>query len=280
MQRSLLPIAVTAALSFTAYAAFVQFAPFTVPVVQNQVDTNMMRAQNFLRANPDTVLVGSSLTFRLPPALLEPQVSNIGMVGGSSLTGLAIVDGSGKKPKLVLIETNLLERPLDQPTVDSQLRFPERFLRQHLRVFRTGYDPANLLWFGLTTLTHQVNAEFVVTPEAAKAFYAEQEKFKSRPPESAAFHQKLKQVAALVTSLQAKGIRIGFFELPIDKRLANSPADTFIRGEVAKAFPPGRYCWLDLGVQAGAHTLDGVHLTTPDAAMVARKVLVQRHACQ
>ena len=48
MQRSLLPIAVTAALSFAAYAAFVQFAPFTVPVVQNQVDTNMMRAQNFL----------------------------------------------------------------------------------------------------------------------------------------------------------------------------------------------------------------------------------------
>ena len=279
MQRSLLPIAITAALSFTAYAAFVQFAPFTVPVVQNQVDTNMMRAQNFLRARPQTVLVGSSLTFRLPPALLEPQVSNIGMVGGSSLTGLAIVDGSGQRPRLVLVETNLLERPLDQPTIDSQLRFPERFLRDHLRVFRTGYDPANLLWFGLTTLTHQVNAEFVVTPEAARAFLAEQRKYKSHPPDSATFHQRLNQAAALVASLEAKGIKVGFFELPIDKALANSPADTFIRREVAKAFPPGRYCWLDLGVQAGAHTLDGVHLTTPDAAIVARKVLAQQHKC-
>ena len=279
MQRSLLPIAVTAALSFTAYAAFVQFAPFTVPVVQNQVDTNMMRAQNFLRAHPQTVLVGSSLTFRLPPALLEPQVSNIGMVGGSSLTGLAIVDGSGQRPKLVLVESNLLERSLDQHTVGSQLRFPERFLRDHLRVFRTGYDPSNLLWFGLTTLTHQVNEEFVVTPEAAKAFYAEQQKYKSRPPESAAFHQRLKQAAALVASLEAKGIKVGFFELPIDKGLANSPADTFIRREVTKAFPPGRYCWLDLGVQAGAHTLDGVHLTTEDARLVAGKILAQQHTC-
>jgi len=279
MQRPLLPIAIIAALSFTAYAAFVQFAPFTVPVVQNQVDTNMMRAQNFLRARPQTVLVGSSLTFRLPPALLAPQVSNIGMVGGSSLTGLAIVDGSGQRPKLVLVETNLLERALDQPTIDSQLRFPERFLRDHLRVFRTGYDPANLLWFGLTTLTHQVNAEFVVTPEAGRAFLAEQQKYKSRPPEAAAFHQKLKQTAALVASLEAKGIKVGFFELPIDRSLTNSPADTFIRREVARAFPPGRYCWLHLGVAGGVHTLDGIHLATPDAAIIARQILEQQNSC-
>ena len=279
MQRPLLPIALTAALTFTVYAAFVQFAPFTMPVLQNQVDTNIMRTQNFLRAHPQTVLVGSSLTFRLPPALLEPQVSNIGMVGGSSLTGLAIVDGSGKRPGLVLIETNLLERPLDQPTIGSQLRFPERFLREHLRVFRTGYDPANLLWFALTTLTHQVTAEFVVTPEAAKAFYAEARKTKARPPESVAFHQKLQQTAGLIASLEAKGIKVGFFELPIDKGLIDSPADTYIRHEVARAFPPGRYCWLHLGVEGGAHTLDGVHLAAEDAAVIARQILAQQNKC-
>ena len=261
MQRPLLPIAVTAALTFAAYAAFVQFAPFSVPVVQNQIDTNMMRAQNFLAGDPETVLVGSSLTFRLPTALLEPQVSNIGMVGGSSLTGLAIVDGSGQRPRLVLVETNLLERPLDSTAVQAQLRFPERFLRRHLRVFRTGYDPANLLWRGLTYLTHQMDVEPVLTPEAARAFYQEQQLFKAQPPEAMGFQRNLKQTAALVASLQAKGIRVGFFEMPIDPGLMNSPADRMIRRETMAAFPPGRYCWLHLGVPGGAHTVDGVHLT-------------------
>jgi hypothetical protein len=250
-----------------------------VRAVQNQVDTNMMRAQNFLASAPDTVLVGSSLTFRLPTALLEPQVSNIGMVGGSSLTGLAIVDGSGQRPRLVLIESNLLERPLDSQAVSAQLRFPERFLRRHFRVFRTGYDPANLIWRGLTTLTRQTDVEPVLTPQAAHAFYLEQEKFKAHPPEARNFQHNLRQTAALVASLEAKGIKVGFFELPIDPGLMNSPADTAIRRDVSNAFPPGRYCWLKLELAGGAHTLDGVHLTAEDSASIARQILAQRKSC-
>jgi hypothetical protein len=279
MQRPLLPVAVTAVLSFAAYAAFVQFAPFTVRAVQNQVDTNMMRAQNFLASAPDTVLVGSSLTFRLPTALLEPQVSNIGMVGGSALTGLAIVEGSGQRPRLVLIESNLLERPLDRDAVRAQLRFPERFLRRYFRVFRTGYDPANLIWRGLTSLTHQTDADMVLTPQAAHAFYLEQQQLKAHPPEPANFQHNLKQTAALVASLEARGVRVGFFEMPIDPGLANSPADTAIRRDVRRAFPQDRYCWLNLDVPGGAHTLDGAHLTADDSALTARKILAQQKNC-
>jgi hypothetical protein len=279
MQRPLLPVALTAALTFAAYAAFVQFAPFTVRTVQNQVDTNMMRAQNFLAETPGTVLVGSSLTFRLPTALLEPQIANMGMVGGSALTGLAIVDGSGQRPNLVLIESNLLERPLDRQAVQAQLRFPERFLRRYFRVFRTGYDPANLLWRGLTTLTHQSDLEPVLTPQAAHAFFLEQQQFKAKPPEAGNFQHNLKQTAALVASLEAKGTKVGFFEMPIDPALMRSPADTVIRRDVRRAFPPGRYCWLDLQVPGGAHTLDGVHLTTEDSALIARQILAQQKNC-
>lgn len=280
MQRSLFPVAAVAALSFAAYAAFVQFAPFTVPGVQNQIDTNMMRAQNFLAGHAPTILVGSSLTYRLPPALLGTEVANIGMVGGSSLTGLAIVDGSGLRPKLVLVETNLLERPLDRTAVQAQLRFPERFLRRHLRVFRTGYDPANLLWRGLARLTHQdPDAEAVLTPQAAHQFYIDQQKFKSHPPEAVGFEHNLKRTADLVASLQARGIRVGFFEMPIDPGLTNTPADTMIRRETLRTFPPGRYCWLHLAIAGGAHTLDGVHLTVADSAVIVRQILAQQKAC-
>jgi hypothetical protein len=239
----------------------------------------MMRVQNFLATNPRTVLVGSSLTFRLPAALLEPEVANIGLMGGSSLTGLATVADSGMRPALVLIETNLLERPLDRAAVQAQLRFPERFLRRHLRVFRTGYDPANLLWRGLTVLTHQTETEAVLTPEAARAFYQEQQKFKAQPPEAAAFARNLDETAALVDRLQARGVHVGFFEMPIDPGLVNSPADTMMRRAVTRRFPRARYCWLDLSIPGGAHTVDGVHLTAGDSALVTRQILAQQQRC-
>jgi hypothetical protein len=279
MQRSLLPIAATAALSFAAYAAFVQLAPFSVPVVQNQIDSNMMRAQNFLAAPPATVLVGSSLTYRLPEKVLGPDTANIGLMGGSALTGLSLVDRSGERPGLVLIESNLFDRPLDQQAVDAQLRFPERILRRYFRVFRTGYDPANLLWRALTGMTHQTEVEAVLTPQAARAFYAEQQQFKARPPEVQLFRHHLQQAQAMVASLQAKGIRVGFFEMPIDPGLSGSPADTMMRRAIAKVFPASRYCWLHLQVPGGAHTVDGVHLTPEDSALVAQRILAQRKLC-
>jgi hypothetical protein len=279
MQRSLIPIFGTAALTFLAYATFVQFAPFTVTQVQDQVATNMMRAQNFLATRPRTVLVGSSLTFRLPPPLLGPEVSNLGLVGGSPLTGLSLVEGSGERPALVLVEINLIGRPLDEDAVHDQLRFPEHFLRKYFRVFRTGYDPANLSWRALTHFTHQIDVEPVLSPQAAREFYLEQQRLKSRPPDAAAFHANLEQAGKLVAALQAKGIRVGFFEMPIDPGLTNSPADTAIRRNVAQAFPPGRYCWLHFTIPGGAHTVDGVHLTTGDAAVIARQILDEQRKC-
>jgi hypothetical protein len=280
MQRPLLPIFVSAGLIWAAYAAFVQFAPFSVSAGQNQNDTNLMRAQDYLAAPvQDTLLVGSSLTFRLPAAELGPHVANLAIAGGAPATGLALVEKAGTRPQLVLVEINLLARGPDLPMVGSLLRFPERGLRKYLRVFRTGYDPVNLAWRGAAVLMHKADVEPVPPPAVTRQLTDFQRQEKARAPDPAALARTLSQTASLVAALQARGIQIGFFEMPVDASLVHSPADTAVRRAAQLTFPPDRFCWLTLKLPQGAHTGDGIHLLAPDAALVARQVADQRATC-
>jgi hypothetical protein len=281
MQRPLLPIFITAALVFAGYAAFVQVAPFIVPTGQNQGDTNMIRAQDYLAAQDRaaTVLVGSSLTFRLPAAELGPQTVNLAFAGGGALTGLEIVEESGGRPKLVLVETNVLTRGLDRDFVRSLLRFPERQMRRHLRVFQTGYDPANLAQRGMARFLNKADYMPVPPPQVVRQLTVVQQEDMSKSQDLALMRANLSATATAIAQLQSRGIRVGFFEMPTDPSLKNLPGETIPRREAAAAFPDGRFCWLHLEVSGGAHTLDGIHLAPDDAALVARKIRAQQDAC-
>jgi hypothetical protein len=280
MQRPLLPIFASAALVFTAYAALVQLMPFTIEKGQNQGDTNMIRAQDYL-ANPvsDTVLVGSSLTFRLPPPVLGPRIANLAMAGGAPATGLALIERSNARPRLVLVEINLLSRPADMAPVQSLLRFPERQLHGSLRAFRTGYDPVNVTERGIQALLHKSDEDLVPPPDAIHRLIANEREIRSRQPDADQLRDNLAKTAVLVTALQARGIRVGFFEMPIDSSLTDLPAEKILRQQVLQRFPANRFCWLKLSVRGGAHTLDGIHLMSDDAALVARQVVHQRGTC-
>lgn len=280
MQRPLIPVFISATLIVAAYAALVQFLPFRIEKGQNQGDTNMVRAQDYL-AHPDTdiVLAGSSLTFRLPPHLLGPHIANLAMAGGAPATGLSLIDRSGARPKLVLVEVNLLARNPDLAQVRYLLRFPERQLRASLRAFRTGYDPVNLAERVLQTLLHKSDEDLVPQPDAIRQLIEGQQRIMSRPLNGDDLGHYLAQTKALVSTLEGRGIRVGFFEMPIDASLTDLPAEKELRQAVMRQFPPNRFCWLTLSVPAGAHTLDGIHLVSEDADLIARQVASESAAC-
>lgn len=280
MQRPLLPVLSVAALVVAGYAALVQWLPFEIVKGQNQGDTNLLRAQNYLaQPNKDTVLVGSSLTFRLPPPLLGPHVANVAMAGGAPATGLALLERSHARPKQVLVEINLLLREADQSQVQSLLRFPDRQLRDHLRALQTGYDPVNLTERLLQALMHKGEEDLVPQPDAIRRLIESQRQIMSHPPEAGDLERYLGKTSAIVSVLEARGIRIGFFEMPIDPTLSDLPAERDLRQAVMRRFPPSHYCWLTLSVPGGAHTVDGIHLKSEDAGLVARQVVMQSSAC-
>ncbi|MGZ6359728.1 MAG: hypothetical protein ACXWP1_11270, partial [Bdellovibrionota bacterium] len=72
---------------------------------------------------PDVVLVGSSVTFRLKEEYFAtPRMRNLGLAGGSPITGLEIVLNQPRLPRLVLVEANVLSRPADMALVDKYSR--------------------------------------------------------------------------------------------------------------------------------------------------------------
>src|SRR6202035_638968 len=63
---------------------------------------------------PDVVLVGSSLTFRLKEEYFATSsLRNLALAGGSPVTGLEIVANQPRLPRIVLVEANVLSRPVD-----------------------------------------------------------------------------------------------------------------------------------------------------------------------
>jgi hypothetical protein len=282
MRHPLFDIFIPAVLTFASYAALIQVVPFKVENGQNQADTNMIRAQNFLaKPNDKTVLVGSSLTFRLPLSVLGSDIANIAVAGGASNTGLAIIVQSKARPKLVLVEINPQSSgPPDTAAIRSLLRFPEMQLRRSLRAFRTGYDPVNIAERGIQTLLQKGGGEEAIPQgEAMRRLIADQKNLMSRAPDIDTERHRLGQTADLIADLEAGGIQVGFFEMPIDSSLTNLPAEKIQRDMMIKRFPPNRFCWLTLVVPEGAHTLDGIHLTGQDAEIVAREITNQSSRC-
>lgn len=280
MQQPLLPIFVSAALAFTAYVGLVQIVPFSVDYGQNQPDTNLLRVEDYLfKPDRDTVLAGSSLTFLLSPSRLGDGIANIAMSGDSPATDLALLALSGAAPKLVLVEINQLWLSVNMNVVESELRFPNRQLHKGLRAFRAGYDPANLFGRALQALTKKSNTESVPPADEVRKLVPDKQKEMASPPDPEKLRRDLAQVESYLQMLQARGTKVGFYEMPIDSSLTNLPREAVLRQEVLMKFPPGRFCWLKLSLPGGARTIDGIHLIAEDALSVARQIRDQHGKC-
>lgn len=63
---------------------------------------------------PDLIIVGTSLSKRLVPHYFEGlNVMNLSVAGGSAMTGLELVCATGLAPEHLLLEINVLDRPVD-----------------------------------------------------------------------------------------------------------------------------------------------------------------------
>jgi hypothetical protein len=91
----------------------------------------------------DVAWVGSSLTAALNERYFKiPYSYNLGLSGGSPVTGLEIVDLLPTKPKVVIVETNILDRPPDA----SLLARPwEQFDNLPVALLSNFYRPLHLI---------------------------------------------------------------------------------------------------------------------------------------
>lgn len=225
---------------------------------------------------PDVVLVGSSITWRLKEEYFSlSAVRNLALAGGSPVTSLEIVAKQKQLPKHVLIETNVLSRPVDRALV-------ERFTRQDhsegfLRPVRTAVaayeawnhtppDPARLRAVLENLLSQQPFAydNRVYVERAVQQMSAE---------DSAAIDRaNVALIKHLIAEIKQRGARALLIAVPVAPEIEATNAARVTR-EIVRAAFPDREAWLPIDVpQAELRWPDGVHLDERSALMVARAI--------
>jgi hypothetical protein len=218
--------------------------------------------------------VGSSLTFRLSETYFaSPNLRNLALAGGSPVTGLAIVAHQPHPPKLILVETNVLSRPVDETLVEryaAGASAEAKFLR-----------PIRALVAAAENFAHR--------PPSRDQLHAELDRLVAEPPgsfdnsvylarvlreqdedPSAMVRDNVERMKELMALAEQNGARVLLFELPELPEVERARAVSITRVIVHAAFPNDD-CWLHVEVPSEQlRWADAFHFDERSAVIFAR----------
>jgi len=257
-------------------AGLAMLPPGLQAVAESQWNDNVMRAQRFLYEQLDApaVLVGSSLARRLDESLSNQEIVNLSFGGQGPLDGLELIARSGTVPRLVLIEVNHIDRPVDPEFVPSLLRPGMYQMRKHMKALRAYYRPVGMLG----AVVRDVGTKVLSSPGGRAAIDPagndtsvwpgmDEKFFEQLLDHQLRKHRKLPAPAQLervsialrqlLSQLRARGSDVILFEIPTHPRLCKSAHLRALRRELKKNLK---------GVYSGYITADRCHAyTTTDA---------------
>jgi hypothetical protein len=256
----------------TVFCISAQWLIPTVQVSQHQWQENLIKAQNFIYTSSDTsqrVIIGSSLAHRID----IDGYYNLSFSGLSIFDGLRIISHVPHPPRKVFIETNMILRREDEQFT-GQLINPLLYqLKKYVPALRDGKQPVSLVVDGCYQVLKQLkNKGKVVAPEAVpinlglfKSMLGYQINAYSKTPGSNELTYAITQLKQFVGALEAKGVEVVFFEMPVNEKLCKLPVSECVRRVFYENFSPTKYAYIVQPGCADYHTTDGVHLSPIEA---------------
>jgi len=238
-------------------------------------DGTLITLSRYLREPvPGTVLVGSSITFRLKEEYFAtPGLRNLALAGGSPVTGLEIVANQPRLPGLILVEANVLSRPIDIALVERYARGDaEPLFFRPIRAAVAAYEQRQhapltheQVSLDLRRLVRQPPSDFDSRIYADRAL----QQFNAEDP-SDSVRLNVKRMEELIRVVEQRGARVLLFEFPFSDPIESSQYARTTREIVHAAFPDSKR-WLH--VEANRSELrwaDGVHLDERSAVVVTQ----------
>jgi hypothetical protein len=256
-----------------------------------QERANYVRAQEYIYKVPrgTSAILGSSMSLELNERILGRDYFKLTFPGSSILTSLEVVRRAGKRPRVVLIETNELSKDADSEFLHDLFSPWLSALRRHSPVFKGEGRPANFLVgiastvvsksiFWNEQILSETKPDSPASPEGRSsslfaqvlAIYHEQFNTVESIP---ILINRINRVADHVDALEQEGATCVFFEMPIDSSLVHLAGPTNLRRMMQKRFPPGKYHWISFGQDHNYETKDGVHLTEEEARNVTEQLV-------
>ena len=219
-------------------------------------------------------LAGSSLTARLKEEYFDRNdIRNVALPGGSPLTDLAILaDAAWKRPRVIAVETNILSRGVDEEMIREFHGFTGRTdALRPLRTLAALYQRK----FGTAppTLDSAMRANILRLPPAQplanEKIIAETIVEFDKPQYDDWIRKNAALLKTLADRLEAEGVRVYLFELPVVPEIEQTRFVRTTRMAVSDLFGSDR--WLKLDYPAGElRYYDGAHLDERSAILIAR----------
>jgi hypothetical protein len=221
---------------------------------------------------PEVALVGSSMMFRIYEGYFSTRLRNVAIGGGSPLTGLAIIASYPKLPRIIVVETNILPRPVDSALVanfGNNDAAPFAWFKPYRLAISYAY-----YWLkyksesdNVARLPQQKPADYDI-----KASLDETEAEYANPGFDAPMAENAATLQRLVAQLESRGSRIYFLELPFPGNLGQTHYAVTARSLAHKAFPD-RSQWPDFNYHVSElRWVDASHMDERSAILVAQAI--------
>ena len=257
------------------WAAFVQWLAPAVPPLPLGAAQNLIVAERLqLDATDSSLLVlGSSMTARLPMSRVAPGAQAVGLSGGTSAMAVELAQAVGRRPRVAVVEANRLAWPSDSSGVDTLAAAARP--RLAWRLWRFEYRPSTQALGLIVRLTDV--ARRVLMPEADKR---EAERrgavgYGREEVDSVQAERALRRARGMLDQWRVAGTTVYLVDLPVHPLVAMSALE---RRLIDRAFPDSLFPRVVLAAKVEP-TTDGRHLEADAARRVAGQIVAATRPC-
>jgi len=231
---------------------------------------NEVAAERLLYGNKDQwlILAGSSAaSFMPPPTMMPVDAYTLAMQGSGGMSGLEIILCSGARPKVVLLEADLLFRDIDKSFVADMCDPVAMALRRQIPALRYGYNLVNLTKIRFTPLPPPDMERPKMTmeewerkrrPMVERMVGRMQANMVKELPEMRRERQQhtLARLKQDIELLKERGTEVVFYATPLSPDVATLPRYVEWRELLRQHFPEQRI----LAPEGQYYLSDGIHM--------------------
>ena len=232
-----------------------------IGIATHQGQDNVVKAEEYIYSPADTVVLGTSLAGRILYRDSLPTIQSIAFGGSSPECGLTILSRMERKPKVALIETNLLTRESDLGFVDDVTDPWRMKMNTLLPNLRERNKPICELFGWLLKMSgmNMYASAINVPRELLESRMADMRKNWSEF-DSKEYKARLEEIATMVNNIEKDGVKVMFFEMPINPEMQAMPEYKEAQRLVRERFPMAKYDYL-ANDTTEYETTDGEHLS-------------------
>lgn len=245
---------------FCLHFLIVQLNP-TLGMATHQWQENLIKAQSFLYADhADSAMVGTSLSARIIRDSI-PSVKSVSFGGCAVEDGLRIISSKRHLPQYVFVESNLLFMEGNKELVNKLTEGIIPKIKYWIPSLREQYEPVCLL-ASLALKAGNVNPQagaaaidLNILNQSIKQQQEDDRKYLYEVSE-----ERLRTIKELMDSLEGKGVKFVFFEMPVNEQIYHLRKFAKTRERLAQKFPKDQYRYLPSDTMHYT-TTDGEHLS-------------------